>query len=231
LMNHLGQREAAIVTPIPGTTRDIVQLTIELSGIPVVVCDTAGIRDTEDEIERIGIQKALKAVEQADLSVCVLSLPDLISPNGSFRSEMLDRFRPLITSESLLICNKSDLVTPDMIVGKLISQIKEETSCAGCWSMSLTTGTGTNRFIEEISNLVQERFKTANPVVVVRARQRYHLENALINIENALKYGPRDIALAAEELRYAARNIGSITGRVTSDEILDEIFRGFCIGK
>jgi tRNA modification GTPase len=154
------------------------QLTIDLNGLPLIVCDTAGIRETEEEVELIGIERAVEAyvfislchvipeknnpdsVQDSDISLCVLSLPDLLSPTAqSLRVEALDAMRPLFNKgDQIVLCNKVDLAGADLDVERIRNQILEATGCRACWFVSLTEGTGTGSFVQGLSSFLQERF-------------------------------------------------------------------------
>lgn len=110
LLNFLAQREAAIVTPIPGTTRDILSLSLDIGGLPVIISDTAGLRKTEDVVEKIGIERAKQAAQSADISICVLSLPDILSPPST--STDTEHWRTLVSPTTFFLLNKSDLLPP-----------------------------------------------------------------------------------------------------------------------
>lgn len=165
------QRDAAIVTPVPGTTRDILELSLDIGGLPVIVSDTAGIRKTDDLVESIGVQRAKTAsvavtdhsmprtyriffrIQDADISLCVLSLPGAITQtiDGS-RVHVPTTLKPLIAPGTFLLFNKSDLaptVTPEVI---------SRSTGAKSWMVSLRTGEGTADFLSGFASALQERY-------------------------------------------------------------------------
>ncbi|KAJ2921632.1 hypothetical protein H1R20_g15465, partial [Candolleomyces eurysporus] len=273
LLNFLAQREAAIVTPIPGTTRDILELSLDIGGLPVVIADTAGLRKTEDVVEKIGIERARKAVESADISICVLSFPEAVQQQqqrNDLGSEASSHWRELISRDNtFFLFNKSDLVDSSPMPSPslpsdvealrlgLLSPEPQHGSSIGdldliispkldafplaattkAWKASLATGDGAEEFLEGFAEVLRVRFgmddilsDAASPVIT-RSRHRDHLQSARMHLETFLEYGPDDVVFAAEELRYAANAIGKVTGAIGVEDILDAVFRDFCIGK
>ncbi|KAF5337347.1 hypothetical protein D9611_002857 [Ephemerocybe angulata] len=268
LLNFLAQREAAIVTPIPGTTRDILSLSLDIGGLPVILSDTAGLRKTEDVVEKIGIERARQAVQNADISICVLSLPDILSPPSQSSTDT-EHWRALVSPTTFFLLNKSDLLPPSPTSSldpeRLLSSLLPPSASTSppaatsevptipaqeqshppqnAWIASLSSGTGTQAFLNGFATALNARYGLSataddagratelNPVVITRARHRDHLKAAQGHLEVFLEYGPNDVVLAAEELRYAARAIGKVTGAIDVEDILDAVFRDFCIGK
>ncbi|KAJ2925657.1 hypothetical protein H1R20_g11436, partial [Candolleomyces eurysporus] len=269
----MSQREAAIVTSIPGTTRDILELSLDIGGLPVVIADTAGLRKTEDVVEKIGIERARKAVESADISICVLSFPEALQQQqqrNDLGSEASSHWRELISRDNtFFLFNKSDLVdlspmpSPSLPsdvealrFGLLSPEPQHDSSIADldltitpkldafppaattkAWKASLATGDGAEEFLEGFAEVLRKRFgmddilnDAASPVIT-RSRHRDHLQSARMHLETFLEYGPDDVVFAAEELRYAANAIGKVTGAIGVEDILDAVFRDFCIGK
>ncbi|KZT12620.1 tRNA modification GTPase TrmE [Laetiporus sulphureus 93-53] len=236
LLNFLAQREAAIVTSIPGTTRDILELSLDIGGLPVIIADTAGIRKTVDLIEQIGVERARQLVKSADVALCVLSLPDIVGDNESQSSVRIPQsVAPLITSETYLLLNKTDMVD---VTPERINCIRDAAGAAKAWAVSLTTNKGTQGFLDGFAgallkryDLMQEGGTNQNEPLVTHARQRVHLENALQFLNAFLSYQPNDVVFSAEELRYAAQAVGKISGLIDVEDVLDALFRDFCIGK
>ncbi|CAK5276101.1 unnamed protein product [Mycena citricolor] len=216
LLNFLAQREAAIVTPVPGTTRDILQLAIDIGGIPVIVSDTAGLRPTDDLVERIGIERAQTA------SVPFLfSCPRLLT---SAKNSVSRHLASLITEDTLFLYNKLDL-HPDVSGLKLGPKQ---------WAVSLRTGRGTENFLASFAQAIREKYNVeddSHAPVITHARHRTHLESAANFIDAFLETSVNDIVLGAEELRYAAKAVGKISGHIDVEDILDALFSDFCIGK
>ncbi|EAU88664.2 tRNA modification GTPase GTPBP3 [Coprinopsis cinerea okayama7 len=232
LLNILARREAAIVTPIPGTTRDILELALDIGGLPVIVADTAGLRKTDDTVEQIGIERARKAVANSDVSICVLSLPDLqnLTEDGN-------NWKELITPNTYFLLNKADLMPaqwrPDSAVLRELGVVQER-----MWVSSLAKRDGFEVFLSGFASALQKQFGMSDDLteatqspIITRQRHRENLENATRFLESALAYGPDDIVFAAEELRYAANAIGKVTGAIGVEDVLDAVFRDFCIGK
>lgn len=204
LINALARREAAIVSDIPGTTRDVIELRLNLGGYLVQVADTAGLRDTRDAIEAEGVRRALA---QAGLSDLVLLLRDGTVPYTDY---------PGVTPD-LLVWNKSDLPGFQKRDGI---------------SVSLKSGEGLSDLIAALTAMVAERLETKDQTpVLTRPRHREALTQALESLRHALTAPADQPELFAEDLRLALRAIGRITGRVDVEELLDSVFRDFCIGK
>ncbi|KAJ6510227.1 tRNA modification GTPase TrmE [Mycena vitilis] len=223
LLNFLAQREAAIVTPVPGTTRDILELSLDIGGIPVIVSDTAGLRKTADPVEVIGVERARNAIEAADIALCVLSCGD-IDGDMKFPASV----QALITDETFVLFNKSDLLG-----SRNVSQFKGPHQ----WITSLKTGGGTTEFLAGFAEALQKKYAlTDNGAsrempLITHARHRAHLESAAQFIDAFLATSADDIVLGAEELRYAARAVGKVSGLIDVEDVLDALFRDFCIGK
>ncbi|KAK7061373.1 tRNA modification GTPase TrmE [Favolaschia claudopus] len=223
LLNFLAQREAAIVTPVPGTTRDILELSLDLGGIPVIVSDTAGLRMTTDPVERIGVERARNAIQAADLALCVVSCEDL--DDLEFPSSV----KPLITDETFVLFNKSDLIRDSDTVSRLKGTDR--------WTTSLKSGEGTTEFLAGFAAALKRKYELnddgeANRTpVITHARHRVHLESAARFIDAFLATSAEEIVLGAEELRYAAKAVGKVSGIIDVEDVLDALFRDFCIGK
>ncbi|KAJ7477132.1 tRNA modification GTPase TrmE [Mycena galericulata] len=224
LLNFLAQREAAIVTPIPGTTRDILELSLDIGGIPVIVADTAGLRKTEDLIELIGVERAKNAVQAAHVTLCVVSCGDVGEENPvKFPSSLA----PFITDETFILFNKVDLQNRD----------QPQFHGPHRWVTSLKTGQGTAEFLDGFSRAIQRRYaldgdSASNHIpLITHARHRVHLESAARFVDAFLATSAEDIVIGAEELRYAARAVGKVSGLIDVEDVLDALFRDFCIGK
>ncbi len=202
LLNRLAQRDVAIVSDTPGTTRDVIAVTLNLGGYAVHVADTAGLRVTSDAVEAEGVRRARA---QADASHLTLLLLD-----GSGSADI-----PLGIRPDLIVWNKSDLADFQ----------KREGLC-----VSLKSGLGVDALLAALTQLVEKRLETKDQSPALsRPRHRHALEEALA----ALRHGASADApeLFAEDLRLALRSLGRITGAVDVEEILDSVFRDFCIGK
>ncbi|KAI0829337.1 tRNA modification GTPase TrmE [Trametes gibbosa] len=229
LLNFLAQREAAIVTPVPGTTRDILELSLDVGGLPVIVADTAGLRMTDDVVEKIGVERAKQLVKSSDVSLCVLTAPEALDrpDSGNWELQIPPLLAPLVTKDTLILVNKSDLLPSN-----------RKLSMSATWQVSLSTGEGTAEFMKGFAEILQQRYNMLSDdgshmeqPLITHARHRVHLENALQFLNAFLVTPPEDVVLAAEELRYAAQAIGRISGLIDVEDILDAVFRDFCIGK
>ncbi|KAJ7122831.1 tRNA modification GTPase TrmE [Mycena epipterygia] len=230
LLNFLAQREAAIVTPVPGTTRDILELSLDIGGIPVIVSDTAGLRKTDDPVEHIGVERARNAIQAADIALCVVSCGDMDNhprndgPSMDFPASV----KALITDDTYVLFNKIDL-----------HEGRDESQFHGPhrWVTSLKTNQGTAEFLAEFAKALQRKYAlnddsaSAHTPLITHARHRVHLESAARFIEAFLATSAEDIVLGAEELRYAARAVGKVSGLIDVEDVLDALFRDFCIGK
>ena len=214
LINYLSKREVAIVSEIAGTTRDVIETHLNLDGYPVIVSDTAGIRESKNEIEKKGIKLALKKAEEADLRLVVIE-PKSIDFTG-FLKDIFDK-------NSILVINKSDLLN-----GNLNDQIKKFEHVL----VSIKKNSNLDILINKIKKKLHEKFISHGDILITRERHRQHLEQCLSHLENFReKKNSSDFDKAAEDLRLATRHLGMIVGKVDVEEILGSIFNDFCIGK
>ena len=214
LINYLSKREVAIVSEIAGTTRDVIETHLNLDGYPVIVSDTAGIRESKNEIEKKGIKLALKKAEEADLRLVVVE-PKSIDFTG-FLKDIFDK-------NSILVINKSDLLN-----GNLNDQIKKLEHVL----VSIKKNSNLDILINKIKKKLHEKFISHGDILITRERHRQHLEQCLSQLENFKeKKSSSDFDKAAEDLRLATRHLGMIVGKVDVEEILGSIFNDFCIGK
>ena len=214
LLNYLSKREAAIVSEIAGTTRDVIETHLNLDGYPVIVSDTAGIRSSKNEIEKKGIKIALKRAEDADLKLAIIS-----AKNVDFTSV----FKNLLTKNAILVVNKSDLIK-----GKLNNKFKKYDHVL----ISIKKGLNLNKLIKKIKSKLKNKFITAEDILITRERHRQNLINCVKHLEKfQKKKSATDFDRAAEDLRLATRHLGMIVGKVDVEELLGSIFNDFCIGK
>ena len=205
LINALTKREVAIVSQTAGTTRDIVEAHLDVAGFPVILADTAGLRESNEEIEAEGIRRAVKRAESADLILDIQNAADY--PKVKKLPKALDKKR-VIT-----LWNKSDLLKK--------KPAKNE------HFISAKTGAGITALWDEIKDILMDSF--AGGAAITRERYRVALTECVAHLQNALS--APELELKTEDLRLAARSLGRITGRIDVDELLDVIFRDFCIGK
>ncbi len=216
LMNRLAEEEVAIVTELPGTTRDVLRRELVVSGLPVHVIDTAGLRDSDDPVERIGVERSLRQIGQADI---VLEVREVLNPASAGRGEV-----PLPVGEGaykIIVINKIDLS------GELPRRSVEE-GCETVW-LSAKTGAGLDHLRQA---LLRAGGREATDEVPFMARERHIacLRRALDRVDRARDEIAR-LELCAEELRLAQRDMGEIIGEFSADDLLGEIFSRFCIGK
>jgi len=212
LLNRLARREAAIVSPHAGTTRDVIEVHLDLGGYPVTLLDTAGIRESDDPVEREGVRRARARAAAADL---VLWVEEAGRELGRHSNELKNQW---------YIHNKIDLFRID-------SGSKQSVELIQVFEISAIMGTGTDRLVCALADFARDTFSSGEPILVTRQRHRDMLQEVLSALGRALAVGQSGEELVAEELRLAARALGRLTGRVEVEDILDVIFRDFCIGK
>ena len=211
LLNRIARREAAIVSPVPGTTRDVIEVHLDLEGYPVTLLDTAGIRDSCDPVEQEGVKRARDRAAAANLVLWVVDAMEKApspTPDGAWS-----------------VKNKIDKMNSSHDVNVILA------NGVHSFDISAKTGVGVNSLIEA---LAAEAAKSlgGEPALVSRERHRRFLTDTLAALDRALAEGPSGREdIIAEELRLAARALGRLTGRVDVEDLLDVIFRDFCIGK
>ncbi len=212
LLNLLSKREVAIVSDEAGTTRDVIETYLNLDGYPVLLADTAGIRETKNEIEKKGISLALGKSKEADLNIVVID-------NSS--KKINKEIHNMINRDSIIFLNKSD------VSDKLNHKFDVDTVLA-----SVKKNKNIDKLISLVKARLSKKFTSNNSILITRERHRVKLNNCLNEIEKFLKKDQnKDLELAAEDLRMATRHLGSIVGKVDVEEILGSIFKDFCIGK
>jgi len=214
LLNYLSNRDVAIVSEVAGTTRDVVEAHLNLDGYPVVVSDTAGIRESKDEIEKKGIKLALKRAEDADLNIIV------IEPKST---EFTGFLNDLVTNKAIIVMNKIDLGLEN-----INDQIKKYKPIY----LSLKKEKNLEGLIKAIKEKLKNKFLNPEQTLITRERHRQSLEACVNHLKNfEEKNSIEDFDKAAEDLRLATRHLGVIVGKVDVEEILGSIFSDFCIGK
>jgi tRNA modification GTPase len=223
LLNRIAKREVAIVSPVPGTTRDVIEVHLDLDGYPVTLLDTAGIRDSADPVEQEGVRRARQRAAEADLVLWVEDAKDTDA-----RSRTTAVLAPKMTDGTTwLVRNKIDLLSS----GKR-NELKTEFGSSDIGvCLSATTGLGLAEFLDRLTRYAQSYF---GPESALLARERHR--KALVLTQNALdrllaETGQIQEEVMAEELRLAAQSLGRLTGSVNVEDVLDVIFRDFCIGK
>ena len=203
LLNLLARRDVAIVSEIPGTTRDMIEVELNLKGMPVTLVDTAGLRETEDAVERIGVGRARARAGEADLLLWLseggAAPPPDVETDGA---------------EILRIAAKADEFPPQV----------------DCLAISARTGLGIDELCEEIATRARAMLGDGSSALVIRERHRDAIDAARDFIAAALAPG-RPLELVAEEIRLAARSLERIVGAIDVEQVLDVVFSRFCIGK
>jgi tRNA modification GTPase len=212
LMNQLARREVAIVSPHAGTTRDVIEVQLDLDGYPVTVIDTAGIRETDDPVEQEGVRRARARAADADL---VLWLSDSLKVAIDH-----DGVAPIWT-----VRNKIDLEEAARPLAEAA------VSGQGSFQISASRGDGVPELIAALVDFAQRTFGGAEGGLISRTRQRKLLQETVASLQRCIEVIGQGEELAAEELRSAAHSLGRLLGRVDVEDILDVIFREFCVGK
>ena len=214
LLNYLSNRDVAIVSEIAGTTRDVIEIHLNIEGYPVIVSDTAGIRESKNEIEKKGIKLSLNRAEEADLKLVVVDAKNL---------HFTDVLKKLLDENAILVINKSDLLKKD---------IDPELKKINHVLISIKDNLNIDDLILKIKNNLKSKFITNDDILITRERHRQHLQQCLDHLKNFNKKNEiEDFDKAAEDLRLATRHLGMIVGKVDVEEILGSIFNDFCIGK
>ena len=214
LLNNLSNREVAIVSEIAGTTRDVVETHLNIDGYPVIISDTAGIRESKDEIEKKGIKLSLKKAENADLKLVVVDAKSI---------DLSGFLNDLLKKDAILVINKSDLLK-----GKLDPEISKFNHVL----ISLKDNLNIDKLILKIKNNLENKFISEEDILITRERHRQHLLQCVDHLNNfSDKNDKKDFDKGAEDLRLATRQLGMIVGKVDVEEILGSIFNDFCIGK
>jgi tRNA modification GTPase len=238
LLNQLARREAAITSPIAGTTRDVIEVAIDLAGYPVVLADTAGLRETADAIEQEGLRRAMQRAASAELRLFVFDASYPRDAAGASTWSDID---------TILVANKVDLLSAAANPSPAMRAMGEGPAStvaarpltpalspgrgegvSGAIPISALTGAGVPELIIALAARIAQRYESAAPLLT-RARHREALEEAAAALRRSLAAGFPE--LRAEDLRLAWRSLGRVTGRVDVEDLLDVIFADFCLGK
>jgi tRNA modification GTPase len=211
-LNHLARRDVAIVSSEPGTTRDIIEVHLDLAGYPVVVADTAGLREGQSDIESEGIRRALDRADHADLKI-------YLCDQGSWPPDV-DDLKRVLDDQTILAVNKIDLGG----IGDAV-----EIQGHRVFPISVRTGDGIENLLLAIEKSVSEQFGVSESPALTRERHRRALEECQTYLQSSLIV--EESEFRAEELRLGVRALARITGRVDVEDLLDVIFNEFCIGK
>lgn len=213
LLNHLARRDVAIVSNIAGTTRDTIEVQMDVGGYPFTLVDTAGLRESEDIIESEGIRRAREHAANADLTIALFdatALPDIDKETTT-----------LLNDDSIVCITKSDL-TDDINIPEALTPYSPI-------AISTTAKTGTDTLIDLLGKRASDFFAESENPAITQARYRDALIKSLDALERLSIH--TELELTAEDLRLAAQHIGRITGRIDVEDILDSLFSNFCIGK
>ena len=212
LLNLLSKREVAIVSDEAGTTRDVIETYLNLDGYPVILSDTAGIRDSKNKVEKKGISLALGKSKESDLNIVVID-------NSS--ENINNKIIKMINNDTIVLLNKSDVNdrhNHKFEVDAILGSVKKNKNI--------------DKLIYKIKEKLSKKFSSNNSILITRERHRIKLKECLKEIDKFFKKDQsKDLELAAEDLRMATRHLGSIVGKVDVEEILGSIFKDFCIGK
>ncbi|MCK5424501.1 MAG: tRNA uridine-5-carboxymethylaminomethyl(34) synthesis GTPase MnmE [Emcibacter sp.] len=216
LLNFLSKRDVAIVTDIAGTTRDLLEVHLDIDGFPVTVVDTAGIREGQDSIEAEGIRRAEVRAKTADIKIVLIDAREWpVIP---------ERLQSQIDQNTIILLNKTDLHRVDDACGL-------DYDCIAVLPISAKNEYGLKEFLTRLSGEVEKRMELSDAPNLTRIRHREALVACLVHLDRFRQDSDKEQALQAEDLRMAARNLGAITGHVDVEDILDVIFSEFCIGK
>ena len=210
LLNAIAKREAVIVSDIEGTTRDAIDINLDIDGYPVIFTDTAGLRQTSEEIEQKGIAIAYDKAKDADIVICLFD---------SLRN-IPQEFDLIAENKKIYVANKADKLRDDQ---------KITLNHKGYLLISAKYNQGIDILLKSISDKIKSKFSSSSGLLITRQRYREALRNA-VNYLSEFNFN-KEIELSSEDIRLACREIGKITGRIEVDEILDKIFGSFCIGK
>jgi tRNA modification GTPase len=203
----------AIVAPQAGTTRDVIEVSLDLGGYPVTLADTAGLREAGDAVEIEGVARALRRAASADLKLVLFDAATWPAVDATTLALVDDQTIPVVSRADL----RPDAMTLGNPVGRQV------------WPVSVKTGVGLDELIAELGRRVVGLLEAGDALVPTRARHRHALTEAVMCLDRSLK--ARSPELAAEDLRLAVRAIGKVTGSVDVEEVLDRVFSEFCIGK
>ena len=216
LLNALLGEERAIVTSVPGTTRDTIREEMVLDGIPVILTDTVGIRETDDPVEKIGVDRSRKATREAELALLVLDASELLTEED-------ERLLDALPAGGAVVLNKTDL--PEKIRPEDIQRIRPGTECVVCSARDPET-------LETVKNLIRQQTEITDRLALTQPRHVEAIQRAVGHLTDALQTAEtRTLDLAATDLQAAQAALGEITGDQADERLLDRIFSEFCVGK
>ena len=215
MLNYFAKREVAIVSEIEGTTRDLIEVHLNLDGYPVVITDTAGIRKTTNPIEQKGHELAISNAKNADLKIILLDAK---------KPDFKGFFEDLNDENTILVVNKSDLIEDNSNFNGVLNKKHILISVKNEKNLSMLT--------DEIKKLIKSKFLKNENVLISRERHRLNLKKCVEHLDEFMKNNSlQEFDKAAEDLRLATRYLGKVVGEVDVEEVLGKIFNDFCIGK
>ena len=214
LLNRLARRDVAIVSEHAGTTRDVIEVHLDLAGLPVKLCDTAGLRSADDPVEQEGIRRTLWTVEEADIVLLVVDRPEITE----------NEKRSCPPEKTILVRNKADLL-------HRTASWQGDAAYLGSCLVSARTGSGIDGLLAQLTSRAQSLLGGSERTLVSRVRHRQCLQGVLERLLAAGDKREDDLDLFCEDIREAARHLARLTGRIHVDDMLDVIFSEFCIGK
>jgi tRNA modification GTPase len=223
LMNYLTRREVAIVSPHAGTTRDVIEVQLDLDGYPVTLIDTAGIRHTDDPVELEGVRRARMRAAEADL---VLWMTD-----PQHRQSKIAEGSLAADASVWVIRNKIDLDEGSRIIPNDSANERAGQGGSTEFGISASRGDGIPELITALISFARDYFGSGEEALIGRERQRNLLQQSMNALQRSISAAGEGEELAAEELRAASHFLGRLLGRIDVEDVLDAIFREFCIGK
>lgn len=227
LLNALARRDVAIVSESAGTTRDVIEVHLDLGGLPVILADTAGLHDSDDSIEVEGIRRAEDRARMADLRLAVFD-----ATQGAVRDAATARYLDAdLAVGTLSVLNKVDCLSP--AASASLKNVSESKKMGEALWISAKSGEGLDNLLARIEDALRRRLASLGPSPMTRERHRHALREAAEALSRALDMpNPAESPeILAEELRLAARALGRVAGRVDVEDVLDRLFSQFCIGK
>ena len=231
LINLLAKKEVSIVSDIAGTTRDVIQTKIDLDGLAVIFSDTAGIRESMDLIEQEGIRRAKLALEDADVMIIVLDVVSTATIEFIDQFEFFDKIEKEIEPPSnvIILLNKSDLDVKGMGSFYRSKLSARNIKLSHIFDISIKSLSNYDAFMLHLSSILKEKYVPSAEPMITRLRQKQKLEKTISYLREFDIHQPLD--LSAQNIRFAAHALGALTGIIDVEEVLDELFSSFCIGK
>ena len=226
LFNLIVGEDRSIISSVAGTTRDVVDASVDIDGVLVEFADTAGLHETSDEIESEGINRALKMLQNADVKIAVFDCSDL-SDDFGFDKNVIDENTIIVFNKIDLLEDNSNLNLIDFLKKNNVSFNPDNV----CY-LSVKSGYGFDLFMNKLKSVIKNKTDVSDDVVITQERHKIALENIVSYLKSALLVSDKRVSdLQAENIKLACNEIGKLTGKIYFNELLDNIFSGFCIGK